>query len=351
MSQSLWAGWAVFILLVLCVIAIAWHLKKNEAERAYNPDYDITPSISIAEGFCVLMEKRGLERFLMRDYVPGVKIRRSDLKNPETARKKLHELLCDILKFLELPASVRLRIDYGNDSEAGKSQAGSYSRNAFDREIAVKIQPFYGPANVLAIMCHEAAHYFMEYNRLNWNDTYLNEQRTDIVANLTGFSKIMREGYREIKNYETSFEPSLIFITMKTKTTTHKIGYINVKDCADIGRFLAYFRKNLSARQEAKIQFDSLKQKTSEYIETAKTLAGQAEYISIPETKALTPEQIMKIQRVLAEKESRNIPAEIRRHEQALQRASTPEQLGKVYQDISGLCGELSAWLNIRNLL
>ena len=293
------------------------------------------------------MEKRGLERFLMRDYVPGVKIRRRDLKNPETARKKLHELLCDILKFLELPASVRLRIDYGNDSEAGKSQAGSYSRNAFDREITVKIQPFYGPANVLAIMCHEAAHYFMEYNRLNWNDTYLNEQRTDIVANLTGFSKIMREGYREIKSYETSFEPSFIFITIKTKTTTHRIGYIDVKDCADIGRFLAYFRKNLSARQEAKIQFDSLKQKTSEYIETAKTLAQQLEYVSVPDIKALTPEHVMKIQQVLAEKESRNIHAEILKHEETLKRVTDLEQMQKSHQEISRLCGELVSWASI----
>lgn len=316
--------------------------RKSSGSRydSRNDDDYITPSISIAEGFCGLMEKRGLERFLIRDYCPAIPLYKGDFTDSDMTQKKLYHILYDILNFLELPDIIRLHIEYVNDSNTGKSQAGSYSRNTYyDRAITVKIHPFYGPKNILAIVCHEVTHYFMEYNKLNWNDTELNEQRTDVVANLIGFSKIMSDGYREVVTSETS---------LNTRTTTrHKIGYISVEDCKDIWRFLLRFRKNFRKKQEQQKQFDVLKQKVSEYIETAKTLAQQLEYVSVPDIKALTPEHVMKIQQVLAEKESRNIHAEILKHEETLRRVTDLEQIQKSHQEMSRLCGELVSWASI----
>ena len=39
----------------------------------------------------------------------------------------------------------------------------------------------------------------MEYNNLNWIDTDLNERRTDMIACIIGFSKILSKGYKKIE--------------------------------------------------------------------------------------------------------------------------------------------------------
>ena len=171
----------------------------------------------------------------------------------------------------------------------------------------MRIEDYYEPNNAVAILCHECTHYFMEYNRLNWNDTSLNEQRTDIVANLLGFSRIMSAGYKAgIKD---------INISGNVETTTkYKLGYITNEDCEDVGEFLEWFREQLREKQNTEREISGIMEKISKYIETAKTLAEQLEYIDLTKINAGTPERVAKIQGVLLEKGNRNISAEIMKH-------------------------------------
>ncbi|MBQ7217005.1 MAG: hypothetical protein IJS39_13595 [Synergistaceae bacterium] len=201
---------AVIHVLTACAIAIYKAVNRyrnqylyterrpSENVSAWTEDDEYSPAISIAEGFCNMLEKRGFERFLMRDFTTSTFLSYGDFADRDITRRKLQALLLDILRFLELPDVIALVIEYVAYSGTQTSQAGTYSRTPHLRTITLKIRDYYGPNNAVAILCHECTHYFMEYNRLNWNDTDLNEQRTDIAANMIGFNRIMTEGYKGI---------------------------------------------------------------------------------------------------------------------------------------------------------
>ena len=313
--------------------------KTTETVGTWNDEYDITTASSIAEGFCDMLEKRGLQRFLMRDFTTSTFLSYGDFDDRNITHKKLQGLLLDILRFLELPDVVALVIEYVSDSGTNKTQVGSYSRESQVRTITVKIMDYYGPNNAVAILCHECTHYFMEYNRLNWKDTDLNEQRTDIVANLIGFNRIMIDGYRTIETVKVSGN-------IQT-TTTHKIGYIDVKDCEDLGRFLEHRRKGLRAKQKAEQEFSEIRQKFMQHLDTAKTLVFQLEHIDFTRMNNASPEHVAKIQAVLMEKETRNIPAELNRFERCLAGNPDMPKLDNEAEALSRLCTDLVLWLQV----
>ena len=313
--------------------------RDSEDISAWTEEDEYSPAISIAEGFCGMLEKRGLQRFLMRDFTTSTFLSYGDFADRDITQKKLQDLLLDILRFLELPDVVALVIEYVSASGTQTSQAGSYSRTHYLRTITLKLRDFYGPNNAVAILCHECTHYFMEYNRLNWNDTDLNEQRTDIVANLIGFNRIMMDGYRSIDT---------VTVSGNTRTTaTHTIGYITMKDCEDLGRFLMHIRRNLEDKQAAKQHAADLRQEFMQHLETAKTLVFQLEHIDFNRMDSTSPEHVAKIQRVLMEKEARNIPAELNRFEKCI--AGNPElpQLEREAESLSKLCTDLVLWQQV----
>lgn len=291
----------------------------------------------MAEGFCEMMMARGLEHFLMRDYVPSVDLYGSDLDNKNIAHEKISRLLLEMLTFLELPDVVGLVIENASSDDTGKSQAGSYNRQGYNRMILINLRTYYAPYNVIAILCHEVTHYFMEYNRLNWNDTEMNEQRTDTVANLIGFSRIMQRGYREIRHS--------IYSGFTSTNKTHKIGYITVKDCCDLEKFLSYCRDNIREKQEASRQISEIRRKTAEYIDTAKTLYLQLSYLDLQNLEPDSPERLKEIQIVLMQKEARNISGDIENISLALRNASDMSQLLNINQKASKLCEDMSLWL------
>ena len=345
-------GYVCLFLLVCAVVAGVILSKRSKRENnspsgSQSPNIDEvfdayrTPTLSIAAGFCELMMKKGLDRFLMRDYSSPLVLSHSDLKDKETAQRKLFDILLDIMRFLELPDLVRLNVECNNGNDEGSENAGHYNNSANGRIITVKIKPFYKHDNVLAILCHEVTHYFMEHNRLNWNDTELNENRTDVVANLIGFNRIMIAGYREIRNTVYSWDSRTI--------ERHKIGYITESDCRDLGELLRNCRKIIRKKHEDEEQFSRMRQKTEQYLETAKTLSLHLSYIDPRNLKACTPERLREIQSVLMQKEVRDISGEILRIESSLRNISDVSKMSLLHQEVSKLCGDLSSWLAILN--
>lgn len=305
--------------------------KRNDK---YDDDY-FTPVLSIAEGASVIFADKGLERFLMRDY---------RLPDKQITDDNLHEVLVDILRFLELPDIVALIVKSDSDKTSdadGKTQAGSYSRNPNSyRTVCINIKTAYRMSNIIAILCHECTHYFMEYHNLNWNDTELNEQRTDVVANLIGFSKIMTDGYREFKEFKRDMNG--------TTTITHKIGYITSEDCEDLKRFLEHKRRELKTKAEQERMIANLKNEFIKHLETADILVRQLELIDLSKLNASTPEQAMNIQRALMEMESRNIPFELKRFRECLtNRFESIVQAEKDNHMLYEFCTELAHWLRI----
>ena len=309
--------------------------EERTNNKKFSLDDDITPILSIAEGVVTVLEQKHLEKFLMRDYVISVFLSFGDLSGrvKNISEEKLNIILTDILNFLELPVFVRLEIKYNSD----KSTAGTYHNNNYERKIIINMEDYYSPSNVIAILCHECTHYFMEYHKLNWNDTELNEQRTDVVANLIGFNKIMLEGYREINSVKTSWNT-------KT-TTTHKIGYISTQDCYDLKNFLELSRNEILQKQQVNKILQEIKNEIQHHIRTAKILYQQLEFIDIKKINISNPEKILKIQEILTQKENRNINHEILKYEEAMTKISNISQANKQKQSIYNLCSELISWI------
>ena len=307
-----------------------------KAPQPAQPEDYITPVLSIAEGACMVMSNNGLERFIFRDY---------ELPKKQITRENIHEVLVDILRFLELPDIVALIVNDGSDSvhTNGTTNAGSYNRNMNGyRTVSINIESFYGLSNIMAILCHECTHYFMEYHKLNWNDTELNEQRTDIVANLIGFNQIMTNGYREFNEVRKT----------TNQTITHKIGYITSRDCEDLKYFLERRRKELKKerklRAERKRKIATIRKEFMKHLETAETLILQLDMIDLSKLNASSSEEAMNIQRVLMEKGSRNMNAELQIYRECLKKDfDSLEQAEKEHQNLYKFCSELSSWLSV----
>ena len=311
-----------------------------------NNKKSVSPALVLAEGLFERFNEKGLTKYLTVDYsgpdytsfhlysVDGKIVFSQD------AHRELNLILVSIMKHLDLPPFVNLIIqDDSGTIIKGPTDAGSYTNRAQERTITVKIKEYFQPSNIVAILCHECTHFFMEYHELNVADKQINEQRTDVVANLIGFNKIMSYGYRPIITTQVNGNTQ--------RTTTHKIGYISDLDCVEIGRFLENCRVEIKSRQAAAQKYDDLKLQCEQLLETAKTFAHQLEAIDIYNVKTSTPDQILKIQQVLLEKESINIDAEIQRHEQFMNNCTEISQFEREKTALDQLCMTFLSWLNV----
>ena len=71
----------------------------------------------------------------------------------------------------------------------------------------------------------------------------------------------------------------------------------------------------------------------------------QLELIDIKKINISNPEQILKIQEILTQKENRNINHEILKYEEAMTKISNISQANKQKQSIYNLCSELISWI------
>ena len=67
--------------------------KSSENVSAWTEDDEFTPAIAIAEGFCGMLEKRGFERFLMKDFTTSTFLSYGDFADRNISQKKLQDLL------------------------------------------------------------------------------------------------------------------------------------------------------------------------------------------------------------------------------------------------------------------
>ncbi len=290
-----------------------------------------------AEGIYERCKKLNLTEYLTHDYRPPVTKRASLASSDrEELKSALNEILRDVLNFLKLPTNVYLNVLFDDAQQDGRSTAGSFETKGFYKAITVKIRPRYSPENILAILCHECTHLFMQYWSLNWNDTDMNEQRTDTVANMIGFSGIMQQGYGPL-HYNTG-----------NKCVTTTIGYISAEQCAGIGTFLRDVRKELSDERASKEREAAL-QKTFEkdcknLLDTAKRLYTMLCDIDVRSVQASEPGKLQALQEALVQWESTGVKGEIQRHEAALSKPNHSAALKKQKAELEQLCEKLLMW-------
>lgn len=312
------------------------NVESNES----NNEIEYSVAVAIAEGSCEALKNKGLMKYLLSDFNASTFLSYGDFGSRKKTYQKLNLIFIDILKYLNLPPFIQLNIAY-EDGEIvqGKTTSGSYSNEFQNKTITVKIRPEYGPNNVVAILCHECTHYFMEHNHLNWIDTTLNEVRTDVMANLIGFSRILIDGYREIVNTKANDN-------IET-TTTHRIGYITVEECENVRRYLLSLRKELLAQQEQNLEYKAKTTELRKLLDVAVILNQQLEIIDPRINRDIgieSKEQVDRLSNALIEYEARDLPTELHQYEEMLNNGSDISVIKSAISSLKELCADILRW-------
>ena len=314
----------------------------NQAEQNERPALSSSDeqALIIAEAEAELLDKKGFYKLLASDYCSPVELTKWNLRNIDKTRDKLLSILFSITEYLSLPAHVDLFIEYDDGQKTfGSTQAGTFRSTYAKKEIHLRIHKNYKPSNILAILCHECTHYFMEYNHLNWQDTKLNEVRTDVTANLIGFNRIMEKGYRPIVTIDDYGSGHQI-------SHTQKVGYITAESCAEIGRFLQQYRKKKAQAAEDALLLEAEEEHLAASIKSAKDLIFQLKSMDLLNLSVQSQEGILRVQQALMEYESRDIDREISDCAAFLDSGKDLQQLQKAGKAIEKICTDMLNWIS-----
>ena len=107
-----------------------------------------------------------------------------------------------------------IRITDGTNTK----NAGQYYREAGLPTIEVMVRPNYTSNQIIAIVCHECMHHFLDVKKIKGKTGAANEKLTDYTAIYTGFGKILQDGYSPVTTFANG------------QNTETKLGYITVND-------------------------------------------------------------------------------------------------------------------------
>lgn len=220
---------------------------------------------------------KGFEDYLKKDFVIDETKYPINLNGLQATIDSLEAILNVILDYLKLPKDVDIFVKfvYNNDPDYVRRFGGTFNYTSGRKTIMVCIQEDYEYSNILAILCHEATHYFMYYNNLNFDDTQTNELRTDAIACLLGFSKILIDGYKPVI--------STTYSGYSTKISTNRLGYIRYFDCGNIAKYLETIRLEYSKDNYMKELISKRKSKIYSLIQACYSLRDSINAIN-PET-------------------------------------------------------------------
>ena len=192
------------------------------------------------------LHENGFENYLYNDFECNMlnNINNSYFLNfsCEELEKKLNSFYISVLKYLKLSPTCKLVIDWSNYDENNNkinSETGMFRYAGYQKEIVIKINKHMSLINAYSIICHECTHYFMKEKKLEWLDTELNEQRTDIITALIGFKNILKKGY-----YYSYIDDKGVHQC--------KIGYISIKELKDIEKVINKYRENIDQDKKKK---------------------------------------------------------------------------------------------------
>ena len=201
--------------------------KKINEKRVKGPE-DFTKVMKIADPLADKLIDTGLGDFLLSEFIFDKSKYVLDKKDANTVTDSIRPILGQILGYLKLPLLVDLNVNFTDDVYKfnQKFRAGEYRNEWSLRRITLNFNTAYSLENVIAILCHECSHYFMDYHSLNdYGEPDLYEIRNDVMCCLLGFYKELKDGYKE------SYVGKSIFAQGRLK-----IGYINFYEAIEIGR-------------------------------------------------------------------------------------------------------------------
>lgn len=317
----------------------------SEGSGASNPasanqEYaDSNLALTIAEGELPLLEQKGLQKYLMQDYT-APHLSYNALRDINHAQASMIPIFADIMKYLNLPPFIKFHIELEREqSPLSKSQAGVYKSSLNDKEICLTLSKSSTPDTLLAALCHECTHYFMTHHDLNWQDETLNEVRTDVTANLIGFSNLLQHGYKKTASVEHEAEHQI--------TYTHKIGYISADDCQKIREFLLQYRRKIDIASKFQHELDDEKKQLVTAIQGIAELSSQLKYLNMKEIPIQTSNQLSAVQQALMDYESIDFERELQKYKTAFESCQNLQQLKKYNENAHNLCSQMLKWCSI----
>ena len=283
-----------------------------------------------------MLERRNLAGLMLDDFSFSQKLRKSDISSP-ALEDKLRAMALEVTGRLGLPPLKQVIVVRIDDVQQ-PDRFGEYDPGS--RIIRFFIKKKYFPEQLEAALCHECAHYFMDLKGLaDLSNMALNERRTDVIACLVGFSRIMIRGYMLLTKAHYRV------VTWTTDST--RVGYLDAADCEQVRKYLLGIRPQLQSRQNAAADEAALRTQLTHNIAGAKAMLEQARAMKaahgMPATGRMPAKTLAKVQQALLALENGELEARIRNCEAGIK--GRPEQLRGVNQDIMAVCEQLSMLL------
>ncbi len=202
--------------------------------RAFLSGGDVTPVTQvtgIAKDLCEELKKCGCADLLKSDFQLPPLYLVPDLQDPAVLTSLLRGILLELEKHLGLPDNLGFTLLSPYEHQE-KTTSGAYKSSRLTKGITVYQKEWHTWPNLVAIMCHEITHHFAAAHNLAVEDKDLNELRTDVLANLIGFSSYMANGYSEIEYPANSKK-------------VYRVGYITAMQCLEAQNCLKKVRSKL----------------------------------------------------------------------------------------------------------
>lgn len=252
----------------------------------------------------------------------------------------IEELASEILNYLNIKNKIDIVVlyDENNRYNSTKEKAGYYRSNTIARDIHIVVKKDYGCRDIVAILCHEICHLYMELIGIEYKDKQQNEEATDVIAILLGFGKIMINGYMEHQ-----YEEDLGYNTRRIHKS--KIGYISSRDCSIIYRLVKRIKEYQQEKKQTEIIFNKTKNKTIEKLELLRQLFDSFLVVSQNKpTSSISKEDILKMQELYIKIENGYFSTQIDQINNRLSKELTQEELEEIDKKIDLLCYEITMY-------
>lgn len=289
------------------------------------------------------------------------------VNNRELLERSLNVLAIKICSRLKLPPFYKLNLKYENlNSRSGVG--GMYTPKVDSKEIKIIVNTASTFDTLLAAMCHEFTHYFMDYYGLKVESGNVNEIKTDLLANLIGFNKIIVRGYKDtyftiigkgenVKIIKYARKPWYIKTNSKGHVVNYRgsgqmhqathVGYLTVTECKLIGHCLAKYRNE-------HIQIDALLQKSKsakEALESELLLVeqlynqlSQIDPRKIRNDNIETAEQVNKLNEAIIQYDSFNLKEALKKHREIMLNCDDIAELNKSMEEVKNISSKLAYW-------
>lgn len=168
---------------------------------------------------------------------------RKSLCKDRFGQSSIQALVYDILKTIGVPYDnfgVKVNIDKTSRFEQSKGAAGLYIEDEDTRTIQINLKDSYSLNEVVAIICHECSHAFLNYYNVRLPDTAENEVLTDTCAIYLGFAQYLLAGYKPVKRIASITQTS----TQSTaRIQSSFIGYLNLSQLEYVCKVLRKIKK------------------------------------------------------------------------------------------------------------